>query len=158
MLRLLIPALAATMLSPVGHAGALSLTLYYSNGSLPPPYHFHYRIEIERDGSAELSYTRGYEGPAKTASYTLAAETLAALERQARALAAVKDSFAAAENKPRPVGGATTHARIVLDGEVLMLPTTFNQPHAEALDAFYREVRDTIPDDAWAAVKAEERE
>lgn len=156
--RMLLPALAATMLSPVAHAGALSMTLYYSNGSLPPPHHFHYRIEIERDGRAELSYTRGYEGPAKTASYTVAAETLAALERQARALAAVKDSFGAAEGKPRPVGGATTHARIVLDGETIELPTTFHQPHAEALGAFYREVRDTIPDTAWAAVKAEERE
>lgn len=158
MLRLLIPALAATMLSPVAHTGALSLTLYYSNGSLPPPYHFHYRVEIDTDGRAELAYTRGYEGPPRTAGYTVAADTLKSLERQARALVAVKARFAEADSKPRPVGGATTHARVVLDGEVVDFPTTFNQPHAEALAAFYREIRDSVPAAAWESVKAEERE
>lgn len=157
MLQVLLPVLAA-MASPAVAAGGLSLTLYFSNGSLPPPHHVHYRIGIAADGSAELAYTRGYEGPARTASYHVRPVTLAALEQQARALAAVKDSFAAADSKPRPVGGATTHARIVLDGETIELPTTFHQPHAEALDTFYRDVRDTVPAAAWAAVKTEDRE
>lgn len=152
MLQVLFPVLAA-MASPAASAGGLSLTLYYSNGSLPPPHHFHYRIGVAADGAAELAYTRGYEGPARTASYRVQPATLAALERQARALAAVRDSFAAADSKPRPVGGATTHARVVLDGETIELPTSFNQPHAEALDTFYRDVRATVPDAAWNAVK-----
>lgn len=154
MLRVLLPVLAA-MASPAALAGGLSLTLYSSNGSLPPPHHFHYRIEIGADGAAELAYTRGYEGPPRSASYTIATTTLQSLERQARALVAVRASFAAADAKPRPVGGATTHARVVLDGEVVDFPTTFNQPHAEALGAFYRDVRDTVPDAVWATVKAD---
>lgn len=153
MLRALMPVLA--ILSPAATAGGLSLTLYFSNGSLPPPHHVHYRIELDADGAAELSYTRGYEGPARTATYTVAPATMTALEQQARALAAVKASFAAAETTPRPVGGATTHARVVLDGEVVDFPTLFNQPHAEALSAFYRDVRATVPATAWTAVKAE---
>lgn len=156
MLQVLLPVLTA-MASPTAAVGGLSLTLYFSNGSLPPPHHFHYRIGIAADGGAELAYTRGYEGPARTASYRVQPATLAALEQQARALAAVKDSFAAADAKPRPVGGATTHARLVLDGETIELPTTFNQPHAEALDTFYRDVYATVPEVVWAAVKAKDR-
>lgn len=157
MLRALFPVLAA-MASPAALAGGLSLTLYYSNGSLPPPHHFHYRVEIDADGAAELVYTRGYEGPPRSARYMVEADTLKSLERQARTLVAVKASFAAADAKPRPVGGATTHARVVLDGEVVDFPTLFNQPHAEGLSEFYRDLRATVPASAWASVKADERE
>jgi hypothetical protein len=153
MLQVLWPVLAV-MAGPAAVAGGLSLTLYFSNGSLPPPHHFHYRIGIAADGAAELAYTRGDEGAPRTAGYTVSAEVLAALEQQARALAAVRDSFAATDSTPRPIGGATTHARIVLDGEEIVLPTTFNQSHAEALDRFYRDVRETVPEAAWTAVKA----
>lgn len=153
MLRVLMPVLAAAMLGPTAAAGSLSLTLYYSNGSLPPPHHFHYRIAVDADGAATLAYTRGYDGVPRRADYRVAAAQRQAWEAQVRALAAVKDSFAAADALPRPVGGATTHARIVLDGEVIDFPTTFNQPHTEALSALYRDIRQSVPDAAWEAVK-----
>ncbi len=152
MLRGLLPVLAV-MISPIAVAGNLSLTLYFSNGSLPPPHHFHYRIDIDAEGAAELAYTRGYTNPPRTATYTVVPEILAALERQARALAAVRDSFAAAEALPRPIGGATTHARILLDGEELVLPTTFNQPHAGLLNDFYGQIRQSVPATVWKAVQ-----
>lgn len=99
-----------------------AFTFAHSDGSVPPPHHAEWSIEVRPDGSGKATFTPDYsaEGvPTYKSSFTVSAEDMDAIYERMRD-AGLLEPIEAAEDPP--IGGSVETARIYADGETFDVP------------------------------------
>lgn len=115
-------------------------------GSMPPPHHFEYRIQIRATGEGEMVLWPDYPGvgtPEWKESFVLPAHQISQLYQflSDRGLLATRWS----ERDQPPVGGSYDWIEITVNGRQLKTPPFVVSSQEERLEACYSAIRDLVP-------------
>jgi hypothetical protein len=129
---------------PSGFAGEIS----YGNGSLPPPYHYEWRVEFDTR-TATLTWTPGYEGAEKwTENADLEEDTREQLYDRLHQAGLFEFTNESDEDL---VGGPTGRATFGSFYDSGTLGTS--EAGQDMLDEVVAATRAVFPDEVWAAME-----
>lgn len=161
-LTALLGVLAALLLSgcwaqPAGGPAPddLQLTYRWREGSLPPPYHYSYRITLGADGAGEVTMTPDYPGegvPVWTEPFSV---DRAALDRMYATMVEnglLRERWRA-EDDP-PVGGSSEDLTAVAGGRTVEIPSFVVQGQRARAEAIYAALREAVPAELFADLEA----
>lgn len=133
-----------------------AVSYYWSEGSLPPPYHNEYDIQILADGQGTIVYRPDYEGsgPEWTESFTVSEEARQAIYDMMSDAEVLTKSWA--EDDDPPVGGSYSWMDVTADGETIEVPS-FPQD-ATGLEAIYDAIEDLVPDEIWESLNSQQQD
>ena len=122
----------------------------WSEGSLPPPYHYEYTVLIEPDGQAEVRMTPDYPGPGVptwTETFSLTPEELDSLYAQMLAQGLERENWA--EEDDPPVGGSSAWVVVTSRGKEIRIPAFVVSRQAAKAQALREAVRSVVPQPIW---------
>jgi hypothetical protein len=132
-----------------------TITFHWRGPSVPPPYHYEYRITVTQTGAGEIVMTPGYsakDAPQWTETFAVDAKALGGLRETLRT-----GTSAPEKDGPRPVGGATASAEITEDGattsKIDAAPT--NDPRMNSIEKAFETI---VPPEIWSGLKAKQEE
>ncbi len=130
-----------------------AFTFVHADGSVPPPFHAEWTVEVGADGRGRATFTPDYAGdgvPTYKASFDVSDEDMDAIHADMRD-AGLLEEIAATDDAP--IGGPVESARIYADGETFDVPP-FDEdggaPLAEVSDA----VRGLVPESDWRSFES----
>ncbi len=152
-------ALAAVAVAGCGSGGSsddppesrpddFAFTVVHSDGSVAPPYHAEWSVEVDAEGNGLATYTPDYSGedvPTYKAKFEVSDEDMD------RIYAEMRDAGLLEEIEPAddpPIGGSTETARIYADGETFDVPA-FDSSGGETLGSVADSVRGLVPGEDW---------
>lgn len=108
--------------APADRPDDFAISFHHSDGSVAPPYHAEYTIEVDSDGSGRATYWPDYPGkgvPAYKSTFTLDDSELDDLYGEVRDAGLLTDIE---ESDDPPIGGSVETAEITADGETYEVP------------------------------------
>ena len=129
-----------------------TLVMHFSNGSLPPPYHFSWTITLPPDGPGTLAYAAGYTTPAGR-SFAVDPARRAALVAAMEAAGVPTRRWRAEE--PPLVGGSSSGIEVRSAGRTLVIPGALPRDDEERLAPVRAAFSDAVPEEVWRSAKAE---
>lgn len=145
--------------APSGAPSDFALTYDWREGSLPPPYHYSYQIELAADGAGTIAFTPGYDGP----EVPTWVETfqLSSAERDALYSALVEQGLLRerwrADPLP-PIGGSSATLRVTADGQTATLPDFVIAAQQERVAAMHALVEAQVPEAIWTKLRMQHEE
>jgi len=138
----------ADTLKPTLAPSSIAITYHWVEGSVPPPDHYRFTIDIDADGAGSIMLMPNYprpDVPRWTETFTLDPAALAKLH------AAVIDAGTFGRKWPMlhdpPVGGATQSMQIVGDGKTVMIPS--HADGIERLEPVFKLIEQSVPESVW---------
>jgi len=124
-------------------------TIVYRNGSVPPPYHFEWRLRVD-GGGGELSWRPGYDEdvPAWVEAVAVSAEQRAELYAALRAAGAFDKAPAPDENL---AGGSTGSVELTAAGRTHSPGELgLSEDSQDILEAVHTAAEDVVPAAVWS--------
>ncbi len=136
-----------------------ALVYSWSEGSLPPPYHYSYTISLQPDGAGELVFVPGYSG-GETPIWTEAFSVSSAQRSSLYTLMREKDLFSREfpPNDELSVGGSTESLQATASGQQIQLPPQLRPGDEAMLSAVYAGINSLVPAELWAQVRQKHQE
>lgn len=160
LLPALVPLIACALFSPEVPVDArpddFSLRYYWSEGSLPPPYHYAFTIALAADGAGTVTMTPDYPGPEVpvwTETFVLDAAALDAFYSQLVAAGAFSTDWRE-EDEP-PVGGSHYTIELTANGEVVTIPHFVVAGQAAAQGDISDAIVAAVPQTVWDTLEAQ---
>lgn len=130
---------------------ALGIRLHYEwrEGSLPPPHHYEYRLEVSGDeGRIELSPDYPGEGrPMWVEPFMVDPELVARIVARMDEEGLLRTGWGD-ESNPSPVGGSVDWLDLDLDGRRYTIPSWIARGNEKAREILV-EVRSLVPEPLW---------
>ena len=162
---LLLPALAGMLLAcsvfqrgaqpPSDRPADFGIEYQWREGTLPPPYHYEYSIQIAPDGTGQIVMVPDYPSPGVpiwTEPFTVGAGALDDLY----ALMLEKGVFSRAwpEEDDPPVGGSYDWADVRAGGQSVRLPAFVAAGQARDVNEIFAAIRALVPAEVWDGLNA----
>lgn len=135
----------------------LAVEIETGTGSLAPRFHFDYRLRVERDGAATLTYWPGYgqdDAQAVRAHFTLPDTTVRAIAALALQL---QNSPGPIDERHIPNGGRSARITLVAGGQRSVTEEWQPAPFEGWQRALQEQSRRVIPDSVWAQCEEAQR-
>jgi hypothetical protein len=119
-------------------------------GSLPPPYHYEYSIEIGADGAGTVEMVPNYPSedvPVWTETFTVGPEALDAVYRQLAEHGAFTTRWR--EEEDPPVGGSHFATTLTANGETVTIPSFVVADQTAAQGEISAAIVGLVPQDIW---------
>ena len=127
----------------------------WREGSLPPPHHYEYSVEIHRDGVGVVTMMPDYEfnaPPKWTESVALEPE---AIDRLYAALMSAHLASTNWKEDPRPpVGGGSGSLSVTLDGRNIEVPSFVSSGQRKDQESLAEAVRAAVPGALWEKLES----
>jgi hypothetical protein len=128
-------------------------------GSMPPPYYYEYRLEVDPTGAAWIILTPDYPAsqvPSYTENFSLSEQQLEDLYQEMVELGLFRLNWQA-EDSP-PVGGSTSLLTVTAGGrEIRILSYTIERQRQQA-ERMADTVRGTVPQEVWDRLEEKRQE
>jgi len=141
----------------IRHPDDLALRYEWHAGTMPPPYHHEYTIVVGPGQEGGIVYCPDYRADGVPEWHESFAVTAEALDRLYAVMvkAQVFDRRWLAMGRP-PVGGDIEWLDVTASGETVRIPA---QPEeGEALEPVWQAIRELVPDETWARLRARRKE
>lgn len=128
-------------------------------GSMPPPHHSEYSLQIQSDGSGQIVFSPDYPGegiPVWTEPFTLDAAKLDALYQTLHENGLFTTTWEARENPP--VGGDYDWMSVTATGQQVNVGPFVIESQVAAYEAMANAVEATVPDDIWIKLREQRQE
>lgn len=135
------------------HPIDFALRYEWNAGTMPPPYHYEYIIEIGPGPQGQITFYPNYRGegvPEWRETFAVAEEGLDRLYGLMVDAGVLSRRWATMRD--RPVGGDTEWLDVTAGGESVRIPAL--PEGGEALEPVYDAVRGLVPDEAWERLRA----
>lgn len=133
-----------------------ALTYNWIAGSMPPPYHYEYTIDIAADGGGTIKFQPDYSDELVwTETFTLTPTQLDDLYAMLRDHGVFSTSWRAQDNPP--VGGSHEQMSISANGTTTRVPF-FPADGEVALQPVYAAINDLVPTATWDKLKAQHKQ
>ncbi|HYF63691.1 MAG TPA: hypothetical protein VD886_12805 [Herpetosiphonaceae bacterium] len=135
------------------------LVYAWREGSLPPPYHYEYRITVEPDGAGLIEFWPDYPGP-DSPRWTETFAVSAQVRRDLYAKMRTAEVWSAAwkeENPPR-VGGSTSALEARANGKAVTIPGDLVDAQAQRLAPVYAAIDQLVPRPQWEKLQAQRQQ
>jgi hypothetical protein len=153
------PAATPTVTMPTTRPADFAVRYDWAEGSLPPPYHYEYTIDIAADGAVTLTYVPDYPGdevPVWTETLTLEAAALDGLYADLAGQGLFTTDWRGEDDTP--VGGSSERLTATANGVTIEVPA-YPVPEQRAAQAALAEiVRAVIPAATWDSLAAQREE
>jgi hypothetical protein len=133
----------------------LLLTYAWSEGSLPPPYHYSYTIRVQADGAGEVTMIPDYAGegvPVWTEPFTVPQADLDRMYRTMVERGLLSEDWRAVDDPP--VGGSSATMSAVAEGRIVEIPAFLEAAQSGRADAIYAALRQVVPEALFADLEA----
>lgn len=110
-------------------------------GSMPPPYHYEYSVEITSEGEGTIDFFPDYPGmgsPHWKRSFTLPLETVVALYRQLAHAGAFSDNWESRDEKI--IGGTLEWMSGRIEGDAFSIPSSTSDPRAKEVFKLFKPI------------------
>lgn len=131
-------------------------TVDYGNGSVPPPYHYEWRVRFD-EATATVEWTPGYEEPEP---WRHSVDIDDAKRERLYEMLREADAFTFDDNTDEGiVGGSTGSAELVADGKTYDTGSLgTSRAGQRVLDDVVAAVEELVPADVWAEMKDKQDE
>ena len=120
-------------------------------GSVPPPFHYEYTIEIRADGASQITMIPDYPGsdvPEWTVPLDIGDSGLASVWRAVVDNGVFTRSWD--EDPMPPVGGSSARVLVTADGTTVSIPRFLDSSaDTAAADRIYRTIEQRVPPEVW---------
>lgn len=151
-LSLGISALGCGGADPGERPADFAITVEHVDGSVPPPAHTEWTLEVDAAGRGTIAYLPDYEGEGVPTFRERFAVDAASLDALYAHLAELDLLRSREEGENPPVGGATESATVTADGERYEIPTYADG--VAPLEPVGEEIRDLAPASVWEALES----
>jgi hypothetical protein len=133
-----------------------NLIYKWLEGSLPPPYHYEYTIEVKPDGQGEIIMLPDYDSDATPYWIESFTVTSAALDQIYRLLIdkGLFTEIWQVQSDP-PVGGSHDFLRVIAHDRTIDIPAFVVATQAANADAITAAVRALVPQNIWDKLNAQ---
>ncbi len=132
-----------------------SLVYEWSEGSLPPPYHYEYSIRIGEDGAGEVRMLPDYEysnPPEWVEAFHVTPEQLDEFYQSAWSAGLFATRWETEEDPP--VGGSSESLLVTAAGKKYQIPWYVPPEQQAAVETIIHAVNDLVPADLWQTLEA----
>ncbi len=132
----------------------LLIEFSYAAGTMPPPHHYSYTLNIDINGRGLIEYIPDYDFdgvPVWSYSFVLADESLAAVKNGVETILKITDRIKRVEK--RTVGGSLKSAVIYSEQGVIKIQSDIESN--PVVDEFYSSIKGAIPDEINERIKAD---
>ena len=130
-----------------------SITYQWQEGSLPPPFHYEYRITLQPTGQGEVVMIPDYPSeqvPTWTETFTVQPVALDNLYQVMVDNGLFTHNWRAQENPP--VGGSSQSMVVTAHGEQITIPAYVMPGLETTVTEMYSAVTALVPPNAWATL------
>jgi hypothetical protein len=131
----------------------LHLEYSWREGTVPPPYHYEYRIELDASGNGEILFRPDYpsEGPPEWREhFTVSLEELEALCRRIVEEGILGRQWEPIPDEEAPVGGELESMRIMENARAHEIPSAIVD--GARVEPLYRLIRSLVPETIWQSL------
>ena len=135
------------------------LAYAWREGSVPPPYHYEYRITVAPDGAGLIEFWPDYPGlttPTWSEVFTVTAETR--LQLYTTMQTAEVWSTAWKEASPPRVGGSSATLEAQANGRTATIPSDLVDSQANRLAPVYAAIDSLVPPAIWDDLRAQRQQ
>lgn len=132
-----------------------SLVYKWSEGSLPPPYHYEYSIKVGTDGAGEVRMLPDYEysnPPEWVEEFRATPAQLDEFYQSARAAGFFSTRWETEEDPP--VGGSSESLAVTASGKEYLVPWSVPPDQQEEARALFEAVNRLVPAEIWASLES----
>jgi hypothetical protein len=137
-----------------------SILYSYSNGTLPPPYHYEYTITLNPEGNGELMHTSGYEiNPATTATYkfNIDNDQMNSLNNTFERMNVYQTINQNDPDRERHVGGPVEYLKVTVTNPdpnldqppVVIVITEFPSERRNEVQEMFNLIKSFVPENIW---------
>jgi hypothetical protein len=130
-------------------------------GSMPPPYHYEYKIEIDPDGRGLIRFWPDYAGqgiPEWHEPFQVSEQELDELYHQMVELGLFRTNWRSVSQRDWPVGGESDALTARAGGREVKIPSYVISSQQDASNQIVRAVRETVPQEIWERLEAQRQE
>lgn len=129
----------------------------WSEGSLPPPEHYEYTIQVGPGTAGEIVFVPDYamhDPPVWTKSFVVDEQSLDALYAQILERGLFEKSWPRRQDPP--VGGSLEWLEVAAAGKSTRVPALAEG--AETLQEIYRAIRSLVPEEIWSRLRQQQEQ
>jgi hypothetical protein len=135
------------------------LAYAWREGSVPPPYHYEYRITVEPDGAGLIEFWPDYPGPTTpTWSEVFTVTAGSRLQLYTTLQAAGIWSTAWQEANPPRVGGSSASLEARANGRTATVPSDLVDSQTNRLTPVYAAIEALVPPAIWDNLRAQRQQ
>ena len=131
----------------------LRLEYYWREGTVPPPYHYEYRVRVDASGNGEVLFHPDYpseQPPEWREPFAVPPLELERLYRQMVEQEVLGREWAPIPDTEAPIGGSLESLEIVENAQRSQIPAAIvDAPRVKAL---YRIIRSLVPETTWKSL------
>jgi hypothetical protein len=127
-----------------------AFTYTWREGTLPPPFHYSYIVEVKANGNGEVRYTPDYASP-NTPTWVMPFASTPAQLDAFFALTREKGLYATVwkEPNPPPIGGSSSSLKVVADGKTFDVPSFVIESQSAAKTALSDAAKGMVDAQIW---------
>lgn len=148
-------AVTGTQAAPSQRPPDFRVVYDWTEGSLPPPYHYEYTVTVEPDGRGQIVFVPDYGGegvPKWTETFTVPAGRLDDVYRLMMANGLLKTRWRQLEMPP--VGGSSESVRVTVSGRQVTVADYLVKDQQAAGERMFTAARALVPDTVMTGLKA----
>jgi len=134
-----------------------SVRYTWCEGSVPPPHHYEFRIELGPGHQGLITFWPDYpqfDSPEWEIAFTVSRDDLARLYDLLQSTDAFRLAWSTPENMP--VGDSLEWLKINLNQQQFSIPS--NAEPSEALPSIYKFIRSLVPEEVWTDLNERHQE
>lgn len=131
----------------------------WAAGSMPPPHHYEYRIEVEPDGNGKITFCPDYPFPEAPLWIETFTATAVQLDNLYRLMVEMKVFSRAWRRRERGfVGGSREWLSVTAVGHETSIPSALTDSDARFVAELYQAIRTLVPEPTWSKLSAQRQE
>lgn len=143
------------------------LSYYFSNGSLPPPYHYSFEITVNTGATGVIVYYPGYAKDSTWVyNFEISESGIKKIDEAIIRSNVLNDKIPELPNEKIPDGGSSQNLTITLpqDPNLDQVPTRIITPYypeesyKEMLEGIYSVIKEAVPKNIWDEINTKKEE